>query len=82
MPNKPKVVDDWKKVFKTYSFWFYVLASLLALVEQIIPFFGLLQPTMSVTTFAVCMFTLNVLGVVSRFIKQEKLDKEGVKDAQ
>ena len=23
------------------------------------------------------LFTLNVLGVVSRFIKQEKLDKEG-----
>lgn len=73
MPNKPKVVDDWKRVFKTYSFWMYVAAVILTLVEQILPFMGLLEPSMSAATYGVIVFCLNLLGIILRFIKQPKL---------
>lgn len=74
-PKKIQVVDNWKKVLLTYSFWTNIASVLLTLVEQILPFFGLLEPTMSVTTYGVVMFVLNVSAVVFRMIKQKKLWK-------
>lgn len=68
-----QVIPQWRKVFFTYSFWFYISSILLTFVEQILPFFSLLEPTMTTQTYAICVFTLNALGVLSRFIKQKNL---------
>lgn len=72
-PTKLTIVPNWRKVLKTYSFWTTAVSALLALVEVILPFFSLLEPTMSVATFGICMFTLNVSAAVFRMIKQHKL---------
>lgn len=81
--KKLQVVPNWKQVLFTYSFWTNIASVLLTLVEQILPFFGLLEPTMSVATYGICMFCLNVSAVVFRMIKQKKLwQTEEPKDVQ
>lgn len=81
-PTKLTLVPNWKKVLKTYSFWTTVLSALLSLVEIILPFFSLLEPTMSVAAYGTSMFVLNVSAAIFRMIKQHKLwqpeDKDNV----
>lgn len=72
-PKKLQLVPNWKQVFLTWSFAFHALSILLTFIDQILPFFSLLEPTMSVQAYAICMFVLNMAGVASRFIKQKKL---------
>ncbi len=73
-PHKAiQVVPNWRNIFFTWSFAFHALSILLTFVDQILPFFSLLEPTMTVQTYAICMFCLNMAGVASRFIKQKKL---------
>lgn len=72
-PTKLAIVPNWRKVLKTYSFWTTVASALLSLVEIILPFFSLLEPTMSVATYGICMFVLNVSAALFRLIKQHKL---------
>ena len=72
-PKKLQLVPNWKKVFLTWSFLFHMLSIVLTFVEQLLPFVGLLEPTMTVQTYGILMFTLNALGVFSRFIRQKKL---------
>ena len=71
--KKVKVVPHWRTVLKTYSFWFYLSAIVLTFVEQILPLMGLIEPLMTGTTYAVIVFSLNLLGVIARFIQQKKL---------
>lgn len=71
--SKLEVVPNWKKIFLTWSFAFHLFSIVLTFVDQLLPFFGLLEPTMSTNTYAVSMFCLNALGLFSRFIKQKKL---------
>jgi len=71
--KKVKVVPHWRTVLKTYSFWFYLSAIVLTFVEQILPLMGLLGPVMTGTTYALVVFSLNLLGVVARFVQQRKL---------
>lgn len=71
--EKVKVVPHWRTVLKTYSFWFYLSAIVLTFVEQILPLMGLLEPVMTGTTYAVIVFSLNLLGVCARFVQQRKL---------
>lgn len=73
MLKKVKVVPHWRTVLKTYSFWFYLSAIVLTFVEQILPLMGLIEPLMTGTTYAVIVFSLNLLGVIARFIQQKKL---------
>lgn len=83
VPKKVQLVDNWKKVFLTWSFAFHALSVLLTFVDQILPFVGMLEPTMTTQTYAITMFCLNGLGLLSRFIKQRKLweyRSEGSKD--
>lgn len=79
--KKLEVVPHWRKIFFTWSFLFHITSVLLTLVDQILPFVGLLEPTMTTQTYAIMMFTLNALGIFSRFIKQRRLweypSKEG-----
>jgi hypothetical protein len=82
-PTKLTIVPNWRKVLKTYSFWTTIASALLSLVEIILPFFSLLEPTMSVATYGICMFVLNVSAALFRLIKQHKLwptDENGSND--
>lgn len=72
-PSKVSLVPNWRKVFLTWSFAFHSLSVLLTFIDQILPFLGMLEPTMTTQTYAVMMFILNGLGLLSRFIKQRKL---------
>ena len=72
-PKKLSVVPNWRKIFFTWSFFFHVSSILLTFVDQLLPFVGLLEPTMTTQTYALVMFVLNALGVFSRFIRQKKL---------
>lgn len=72
-PKTLTIVPNWRKVLLTYSFWIGVVSILLTLVEQILPFVGLLEPTMSAATYGIVMFCLNVSAVVFRLVKQHKL---------
>lgn len=72
-PTKLQLVPNWKKVLRTYSFWVMVASALLTLVEIVLPFFSLLEPTMSVSAYGVCTFVLNVSAPILRLIKQHKL---------
>lgn len=74
-PKKLEVVPNWRSVFFTWSFWFHMFSVILTFVEQILPFFSLLEPTMTTQTYSICMFVLNGLGLLSRFIKQKPLWK-------
>jgi len=72
-PKKLQVVPNWRKVMFTWSLWFHIASVLLTLVDQILPYAGLLEPTMTTATYAIVMFSLNALGVLARFVKQKKL---------
>lgn len=72
-PKKLEIVPNWRSVFFTWSFAFHMLSVLLTFVEQLLPFAGFLEPTMSIQTYAIFMFVLNALGLFSRFIKQKSL---------
>ena len=72
-PKKLQIIPNWRKVLLTWSFWFHMASVILTFVDQLLPFVGLLEPTMTTQTYALIMFTLNALGVFSRFIKQKKL---------
>lgn len=65
MLKKVKVVPHWRTVLKTYSFWLYLSAIVLTFVEQILPLMGLIEPLMTGTTYAVIVFSLNLLGVIA-----------------
>lgn len=80
VPKKLEIVPNWSKVFFTWSFAFHALSVLLTFIDQILPFLGLLEPTMTTQTYAVMMFILNGLGLLSRFIKQRKLWEYPVKE--
>lgn len=71
--TKLEVIPNWKKIFLTWSFFFHVSSILLTFIDQLLPLFSLLEPTMTTQTYALTMFTLNALGLMSRFIKQNKL---------
>ena len=71
--TKLAVVPNWRKVFLTWSFFFHSLSVVLTFVDQLLPFMNILQPVLSDNQYAVAMFTLNGLGLLSRFIKQKKL---------
>jgi len=75
VPKKIQLVPNWRKVLVTYSFWTNVASVILTFIEQILPYFNLLEPTMSTTAYGICMFCLNVSAIVFRMIKQKKLWK-------
>ena len=72
-PKKLEIIPNWKSVFFTWSFYFHCGSVILTFIEQILPFVGLLEPTMTTQTYAILMFVLNGLGLFSRFIKQKSL---------
>lgn len=72
-PTKLQIVPNWKSVFFTWSFAFHLASVILTFIEQLLPFVGLLESTMSTQTYSILMFVLNGLGLLSRFVKQKNL---------
>lgn len=71
--TKLSVVPNWRSVLKTYSFYFYISSILITLIDQILPLLGMIEPLMTGSTYVVVVFTLNLLGVIARFIQQKSL---------
>lgn len=71
--SKVSIVPQWRRIFLTWSFWLHMGSVILTFIDQLLPFLGLLEPTMTTQTYALLMFTFNGLGLFARFIKQRKL---------
>lgn len=71
--SKIAVVPQWRQILKTYSFYFYISSIILTLVDQILPLLTIIEPVMSGSTYVIVVFTLNILGVASRFVQQRNL---------
>lgn len=67
------VVDDWKDVFLTHSFWLTFASIILTVVSIILPYMGFLQPVLSTEAYGISMFVLNAMAAFARFIKQKDL---------
>lgn len=69
------VVDEWKDVFLTHSFWLTFASIILTAVSIILPYMGFLQPVLSTEAYGITMFVLNALAALARFIKQDSLEE-------
>ena len=69
------IVDDWKDVFLTHSFWLTFASIILTIVSIILPYMGFLQPVLSTEVYGISMFVLNALAALARFIKQDSLEE-------
>lgn len=69
------VVDDWKDVFLTHSFWLTFASIILTVVSIILPYMGFLQPVLSTEAYGISMFVLNAMAAFARFIKQKGLEE-------
>ena len=70
---KPKLLDNWRELLKSYSFIFHALSAVLTFVEIILPHMFLIEPMFTPTAYGVTMFVLNVLGGLGRLIKQRNI---------
>lgn len=66
------IVKHWRLVFFTYSFWLYVASAVLTFLEQVLPFFNILQPALSEKEYVIGMFALNIAALLAKFIRQHK----------
>lgn len=73
--KKLQIIPNWRKVLLTYSFWTMIASILLSFIEQVLPYLGLIEPTMSTTAYGITVFCLNLSAVIFRMIKQKKLWK-------
>ncbi len=68
-----KLVKNWKKLHKSFTVIASVFASLVGLLEVILPHMGLLQPVLDPITFGYVMFILTVLIAIGRYIQQDSI---------
>lgn len=66
------VVKHWKLIFFTYSFWLYTASAVLTFLEQVLPFFNILQPALTEKEYVIGMFLLNIAALLAKFIRQHK----------
>lgn len=72
-PNrKLEIVNHWKLIFFTYSFWLYAASAILTFLEQVLPFFNILQPALTEKEYVIGMFLLNIAALLAKFIRQHK----------
>lgn len=73
-----KLVDNWRKVLKTYSFLSLVANILVALSVSGLAVLGVLSSQVAFGTLAISASVLGILGVVGRFVDQSYDDmREG-----
>lgn len=71
-----KLVDNWRKVLKTYSFLSLVANILVALSVTGLSVLGVLSSQVAFSTLAVSASVLGLFGVLGRFIDQSYDDME------
>lgn len=75
-----KLVDNWRKVLKTYSF-LSLLANFLVAVSVVgLSILGVLSSQVAFGTLAISASVLGLLGVVGRFVDQSYDDMRGEGD--
>lgn len=65
-----KLVDNWRKVLKTYSFLSIVANILVALSVSGLAVLGVLSSQMAFGTLAVMASIIGLLGLIGRFVDQ------------
>lgn len=75
-----KLVDNWGKVLKTYSFLSIVANLLVALSVTGLSVLGVLSSQVAFGTLAVSASVLGLLGLIGRFVDQSYDDLEKEKD--
>lgn len=75
-----KLVENWKKVLKTYSFLSLVANLLVALSVTGLSVLGVLSSQVAFGTLAISASVLGLLGLAGRFIDQSYDDLEKEKD--
>lgn len=77
--NKPnreiKLVDNWKVLHKSYTIILSVLATIIGLLEVILPQMGILQPILDPVTYGTIMFIMTVSIAIGRYLKQDSVEK-------
>lgn len=75
-----KLVDNWRKVLKTYSFLSIVANILVALSVSGLAVLGVLSSQVAFGTLATSASVLGLIGAVGRFVDQSYDDLEKEKD--
>lgn len=74
--GKLKLMPNWRKIFRKYSFIFTILAVITGLAGFILPHIAFLQPALDQATYGMVMFVFSVLAGAAQFFKQNKLHAE------
>lgn len=82
--KKPKLIKDWKKQLKSYSFLSLFANFLTALSVSGLAVLGVLSSDIAFPLLAVLAITLGVIGCLGRFVDQtvDDLEKGGEEDGQ
>jgi len=72
-----KLVDNWRKVLKTYSFLSIVANILVALSVSGLAVLGVLSSQVAFGTLAISASVLGLIGAVGRFVDQSYDDMRG-----
>jgi len=59
---------------RSYTVIISIIATLVSLIEVILPHLGLIQPIMETTTYGYTMFGLTIAIAIGRYIKQDLED--------
>lgn len=80
--KKVKLVNNWKKLHKSFTVIMSFLGFLLSVVEIILPQMGLIQPFLDPATYGTLMFVMTVAIGVGRYIQQDSLIPKEKQDVQ
>lgn len=69
-----KIVENWKKLFKSYSVWAFIANILVALSVTGLSVLGVLTSGMAFKTLAISATVLGIAGFAGRFIQQDLED--------
>jgi hypothetical protein len=72
---KKLLVSNWKTLHKSFTVILSVIASIIGLIEVVLPHLGMLQPFLDPTTYGILMFGLTVSIAIGRYINQDSVVK-------
>jgi hypothetical protein len=78
---KSKIIKDWKRQLKSYSFLSMVANILIAVSYGLSLAFGMSLVTLSTKAVVMVMGGVALMGAIGRFIKQTQEDEEHDKDS-
>lgn len=71
-----RLVKNWNKLHKSSTVIMSILATVIGLIEVILPQMGLIQPFLDPATYGILMFVMTVLIGVGRYIQQDSIKPE------